>query len=319
MPARRATGYIPGPLTTARTAGPGRLPNLIVIGAAQCGTSALHYYLDLHPEIQMSRPKELNFFISGADLEPQRFDAGDDAGPRPHPVANWEQGVEWYAAQFPAGTQIRGESSVSYTMPWCAEVAERMASLVPEAKVVLMVRDPIERMVSQYVNYRALGRERRPLEAAFSPPGNVYLARSRYASVLRPFLDRFPRSSIHLDRQEELLGRRRETMQRIFGFLDVDADYWSLKMERLRNTTGRKGNAFRLAERLRRRPLVGPLYRLGPEAKWRIERLLARGGRAARRPSVDPALRRSLVSELESDIAELERLTGWDLSAWRGD
>ena len=314
----KATGYIHA-LTTARGAESGALPNLIVIGAAQCGTSALHYYLDLHPEIQMSRPKELNFFISGADLEPQRFDAGDDVGPRPRPVANWDRGVNWYAAQFPDATRVHGESSVSYTMPWCPAVAERMASVIPEAKLVLLVRDPIERIVSQYLNYRALGRERRSLEEALSPPGNVYLARSRYASVLRPFLDRFPRSNIHLDRQEELLGRRRETMQRIFAFLDVDAGYWSLKMDRLRNTTGRKGNAFRLAERLRRRPLVGPLYRLGPEAKWRIERLLSRGGGAAKRPSVNPALRRSLVSELESDIAELESLTGWDLSAWRGD
>lgn len=304
-------------MTTPRGTEPGALPNLIVIGAAQCGTSALHYYLDLHPEIQMSSPKELNFFISSADVQPHRFDAGTDEGPRPRPVANWEQGVDWYRARFPGAARVHGESSVSYTMPWCPAVAERMASVVPGAKLVLLVRDPIERMVSQYLNYRALGRERRSIDAALSPSRNVYLARSRYASVLRPFLDRFPQSSIHLDRQEELLSDRRGTLRRIFAFLDVDRDYWSPKMERLRNTTGAKGTSFRLAERLRRRPVVGPLYRLRPEAKWRVERLLSRAGRSAKRPSVAPALRRRLVSELESDIAELEGLTGWDLSAWR--
>jgi hypothetical protein len=143
------------------------------------------------------------------------------------------------------------------------------------------------------------------------------VARSRYAANLRPFLELFPRSNIHLDRQEELLGHRRETMRRIFAFLEVDEGFWSPSMERLRNTSGRKGRAYRLAERLLFRRIVAPLYRLGPEAKWRLERLVARDRPAAERPAVDPALRRRLVGELEEDIAELEELTGWDLSAWR--
>ena len=294
---------------------PAALPNLIVIGTAQCGTSALHYYLDLHPEIQMSSPKELNFFISGTDLARAPFPPLPRLRPPLKMVANWSRGVEWYASQFRASTRIRGESSTSYTWPWCPGIAERMASVVPEAKLILMVRDPVERLVSQYLNYRALGRERRPLAEAVSGPDNAYLARSRYAAALRPFLERFRRSSIHLDRQEELLERRRETMRRIFAFLEVE-DHWSPNMERLRNTSGRKGRAYRLAERLRRRSVVGPLYRLRPEAKWRIERLLSRGG-PAERPALEPALRRRLVSELESDIVELEELTGWDLSAWR--
>ena len=59
----------------------GALPNLIVIGAQKCGTSVLHYYLSLHPEVSMSRPKELNFFIE---------------------ERNWPRGVDWYKAHFDA-------------------------------------------------------------------------------------------------------------------------------------------------------------------------------------------------------------------------
>jgi sulfotransferase family protein len=312
-----ATGYIPARVTTVHTAKRGALPNLIVIGAAQCGTSAVHYYLDLHPEIQMSSPKELNFFISDTDLVRAPFPPLPPLSPPQRPVSSWSRGVEWYASQFRASARIRGESSVSYTLPWCPGIAERMASVVPDAKLILLVRDPVERLVSQYLNYRGLRRERRPLAEAVSGPGNAYVARSRYAANLRPFLDRFPRSNIHLDRQEELLERRRQTMQRIFAFLEVDDDFWSANMERLRNTSRRKGRAYRFAERLRRRPAVAPLYRLRPEAKWRIERLVARGEPAVERPAVEPALRRRLVEELESDILELEELTGWDLSAWR--
>jgi hypothetical protein len=285
-------------VTAVQVAENGALPNLIVIGAAQCGTSALHYYLDLHPEIQMSSPKELNFFVTT-------------------PTSNWSRGVDWYASQFDASARVRGESSASYTFPRPPGIAERMASVVPEAKLILLVRDPVERLLSQYLNERSLRDERRPLAEAVSGPNNAYVARSRYAANLRPFLECFPRSNIHLDRQEELLQHRRETMRRIFAFLEVDEGFWSPSMERLRNTSGRKGRAFRFAERLRRRRVVAPLYRLPPEAKWRIERLVARGRPPIERPTVEPALRRTLVGELEGDIVELEELTGWDLSAWR--
>jgi hypothetical protein len=296
---------------------PGALPNLIVIGAAQCGTSALHYYLDLHPEVQMSKPKELNFFVTNADFDRAPFAPLPPLRPPQRAVSSWSRGVDWYASQFHASAPVRGESSVSYTLPWCPGIAERVASVVPDAKLILLVRDPVERLVSQYLNYRGLRRERRPFAEAVSGPNNAYVARSRYIANLRPFLERFPRANIYLDRQEELLERRRQTMRRIFAFLEVDEGFWSPNMERLRNTSGRKGRAYRLAERLRRRRVVGPLYRLRPEAKWRIERWVASGRRAAARPAVEPALRRRLVGELESDIVELEELTGWDLSGWR--
>jgi Sulfotransferase family len=306
-------------VAAAQVAEHGALPNLIVIGAAQCGTSALHYYLDLHPEIQMSNPKELNFFVTDADLErapfpplpPERLSHG--------PVSSWNRGVDWYSSQFDASGRVRGESSVSYTLPWCPAIAERMTSVVPEAKLILLVRDPVERLVSQYLNYRGLRHERRPLAEAVSGPANAYVARSRYAANLRPFLERFPRASIHLERQEELLECRRGTMRRIFAFLGVEEGFWSPHMERLRNASGRKGRAFRLAERQQRRRVVAPLFGLRPETKWRIERLIARGRLSMERPAVEPALRRRLVGELDEDIVELERLTGWDLSAWRAD
>ena len=64
----------------------GAVPNLIVIGGLKCGTTSLHHYLSLHPDVAMSRPKELNFFI--AEL-------------------NWELGRGWYASHFDPGSPIR--------------------------------------------------------------------------------------------------------------------------------------------------------------------------------------------------------------------
>ena len=107
------------------------LPNLIVIGAAKCGTTSLHEYLDLHPEVAMSREKELDFFVE---------------------EKHWGRGVEWYAAQF-EDAPVRGESSPSYTAyPRYRGVPERIRRVVPDAKLVYLVRDPVERIVSHFVH-----------------------------------------------------------------------------------------------------------------------------------------------------------------------
>src|ERR671915_544163 len=97
------------------------LPNLIVIGAMKSGTTSLHNYLSLHPEIFMTEVKEPSFFT----LE-----------------GNWWRGREWYEAQFPVAAKIRGESSPDYTKhPRHAGAPERMHAMIPDAKLVYLLRD----------------------------------------------------------------------------------------------------------------------------------------------------------------------------------
>jgi hypothetical protein len=76
----------------------GRLPNFIVIGAAKRGTTSLHYYLSLHPEIFMSRVKEARFF-------------GDERDS----IGRWNRGLDWYNSLFQTTLPICGESSPAYT------------------------------------------------------------------------------------------------------------------------------------------------------------------------------------------------------------
>jgi hypothetical protein len=291
----------------------GALPNLIVIGAQKCGTSALHYYLDLHPEVQMSSPKELSFFISEDDFDPEPFIREPEEHRLFGRIWNWSRGPEWYASHFRADFPIRGESTPGYASLWYPSVAARMAEMLPDAKLIFLTRDPIERMVSQYMHFRAGGAEWRPVATALHPQ-SVYAARSRYTSLLRPFLERFPRDRILLLRQEDLLRRRRETIREVHTFLGVDPEFWSPKMERLRQVSGSKGRRFGLAQRFSGSRLLAPVYRLPQEAKWVIERMTS--GRTDR-PIVDDENRASLLEELEPEIAGLEELTGWDLAEWR--
>jgi hypothetical protein len=207
----------------------GALPNLIVIGAMKSGTSALHRHLDCHPEIGMSRPKELNFFFGPVDSScpgtdrhvmtcecPQRWAEG-----------NYHRGIGWYASQFDARLPVRGESSPQYTSPSRASVAVRMAQVVPEARLLYLVRDPLARAVSQYRHHHREGTERRPMHEALFNPSSQYISRGQYFQRLLPFLERFGKDQIAIVAQEELLADPHATLPKLFGFLGVDDSYWS--------------------------------------------------------------------------------------------
>jgi hypothetical protein len=209
------------------------LPNLVVIGAMKCGTTSLHHYLDLHPDIAMSPAKELNFFFGDdPDGEP-----GEAEGRSWH-SGNWHRGVEWYAAQFDACVPIRGEASPGYTSPAHPEVADRMAAVIPDARLVYAVRDPIGRAVSHYLHHRREGSETRDMERALLDEGSQYIARSRYWVRLTPFLESgVSPPSISIVAQEDLHLDQRATMRRLFTDLQVSSRFWSPAMVERRNTS----------------------------------------------------------------------------------
>lgn len=202
-----------------KAASAGALPNVVVIGGMKCGTTSLHRYLDEHPDIAMSRPKELNFFFRARGARPA-------AGPT-FDVGNWHLGVDWYADQFDASAPVRGEASPGYTSPSYPEVAERMAEVVPDVRLVYLVREPLERAVSQYLHHRRDGEEPRPLEEALLDPSSQYVSRGRYHERLQPFLERFDLGRILVIDHRDLLEERRITLQRLFRFLGVDDTFWS--------------------------------------------------------------------------------------------
>jgi len=191
------------------------LPDVIVIGAMKCATSAVHAYLDAHPDIAMSRLKELNFFN------------GPEVAPHDDPqswwrTGQWHRGLDWYASQFDPDAPVRGESSPAYTAPDSVEAAGRMASVVPGVRLVYLVRDPVERAVSQYAHHRRDGTERRSLREAVLDPGSQYLARSRYHERLAPYLALFDRGQVLVVVQERLLHRRDREIARIYEHAGVD-------------------------------------------------------------------------------------------------
>ncbi|GGI08066.1 sulfotransferase [Egicoccus halophilus] len=209
--------------------GPGALPNVLVIGAMKAGTSALHRYLDAHPDAAMSAPKELGFFFD------ERSDPDELTPPTTRPETaegwslggNWFRGLDWYRSHFDPAAPVRGESSPGYTSPDHPAAAARAAALLGRAvTLVMLVRDPVARAVSQYAHHHREGAEPRPLAQALLDPGSQYLQRSRYHACLRPWLDAFGADRLVVVVQEELRTRRRETLRRVYAAVGLDPDHW---------------------------------------------------------------------------------------------
>ena len=158
------------------------LPNLIVIGGAKCGTTSLHHYLGLHPDIYMSHPKELEFFI-------------EDSG--------WRRGVPWYETKFPSDKEaIRGEATPIYTRyPVYPGVPARMHSVIPDAKLIYIVRDPMERMMSQLVDdFSSFAHIYQDLQSALLPfDTSPFVASSLQCFQLEQYLPYYPLYRVQLE------------------------------------------------------------------------------------------------------------------------
>ncbi len=301
MPRRRRR-RVPGTPPAPRGGAPRTsvtLPTFIVIGAMKCGTTSLHYYLGLHPAIAVSRVKELNFFVA---------------------ERNWGRGSAWYERQFPRAAPAVGEASPNYTAyPRFAGVPERMHSLVPDARLIYVVRDPVERIVSHYVHQVASGLERRPFaEAVTDPDRNDYVARSRYRLQLERYLRYYPPERILVLAAEDLRRDRAGTLGQVFAWLGVDPGFESRRLrfelhagerKRVRSATGQRlGRAVRTVLR-RRLPL---------DLGWHAEELLVRPfSRPVPRPELPEALRSRLAEQLAPEAEWLRGFCGRDFEGWQ--
>jgi hypothetical protein len=272
----------------------GALPTLIVIGAQKSGTSAMHAYLGSHPEMSMSSPKELDFFIA---------------------ERNWGRGLDWYRGHFDGSRPARGESSPNYTAyPIWKDVPERMATVIPDARFVYLVRDPLERMASHWIHNWALRREMRsPADAIRDDP--IYLARSRYMFQLDRYLALFSRDRILVVEQRELRRNRSVTLQRVCRFLGVDPTFRNPAVEAEVNTTRPKRRISAVGAALDRQLRRSPIGRRIPAgAIPRLEALVFDGG--IERPDIRAALSQDAFDLLVEDAARLRAFSGLALDHW---
>lgn len=272
------------------------LPNLFVIGAAKCGTTSLHKYLDGHPEIAMSEPKEPGLFS----------------------FTPWRERIRGYEGMFDGDTPIRGESSTRYTYyPSVQDVPTRIAALVPDARLIYMVRDPVQRVIAHYVQQYAWMMEHRTLDSAIrdlDQPGNFYVAPSRYATQLEQWLKHFSLDRIMVIDQEDLRQRRHETVLRVLRFLGAEPVVPS-GIDAEHNVGETKERLTPAAARLwfSLQPVVG---RLPPGISGRLSAIGLFPIEKVGRPALSERMRKLLEIELEGEAQRFRELTGQAFASW---
>ncbi|MBE9097328.1 tetratricopeptide repeat-containing sulfotransferase family protein [Tychonema sp. LEGE 07203] len=192
-----------------------KVPNFIIIGSQRCGTTSLYTYLAQHPQVLTPIKKEMDFF-------------------------SWHfyRGFDWYLAHFPqipeGGEFVTGEASPSYFD--CREAPKRLYSACPEAKLIVLLRNPADRAISHFYRLKGLNWEGRSLDRAIKDeierlnqnpeyiigeePGN-YLARGRYIEFMKNWLALFPKQQLLILKSEDFYAGAAASVKQVLEFLEL--------------------------------------------------------------------------------------------------
>jgi hypothetical protein len=272
------------------------LPTFLGIGVPRAGTTWLHTLLSSHPQAYLpTRRKEVRFFDR-----------------------HFDEGVAWYEDFFSPREALEGCSAIGEISPqylYGAGCAERIASLIPDAKLLLMVRHPVDRAYSQY-GFVVQRRKYRGSFEAFLETRPRALEMGYYSAYLKSYLRSFERSQILVLVFESAVGGGGTAREELAEFLGLPVEGFPAEVERVNASTvprfpSLSNFAVSTGRRLRRRHLetiVDFGGRIG------VRRLMTSGKRV---PRLDPAVREQLTSRYRGEFDALEDLLGLDLRAWR--
>lgn len=268
----------------------GRLPDFLIVGAMRAGTTSLTRYLDTHPDVFMSRPKEIHYF--------DRHHA---------------RGEAWYRRHFAdaAPGQRTGEATPMYSHSEAA--MDRMAALCPDATLLMLLRDPVRRAHSHWCHNVQRGRDDRSFARAVEEGPDprdaaeghrwAYVDRSRYARQIDLLLERFPRSQLHLERFEDLIADPAATFRRVCEAIGVDPGHVPPNLGERTNPPLRI-RSVRVRDASRRLPKA-------------VQNAVGRlNSTTVENPPLDPADAARVAALLADDVARLARDHGVDVSGW---
>lgn len=248
--------------------------DFVVGGVQKAGTTAFHDFLAQHPHVALLRDQALHFFDKEENFVPR-------CGPHGHSTGLSAPDYDILHGNFdpPRHWKIAGEVTADYL--YYPRALERVAAYNPAMKLIVSLRNPIDRAFSQWNMRRAKGREALPFLDAIKcdedvgihrgPRGNAYIARSLYSGQLERVFELFPRENVLVVKYEELRDRPENVVRQLFDFLD-------LEHRKVKN-------------------------------KHRNVGIYSR--------KITPEEREFVSAFFEDDIPKVEALLGWDCSDWR--
>ncbi|MEQ9359219.1 sulfotransferase family protein [Coleofasciculus chthonoplastes] len=305
------------------------MPNFLIIGAMKSGTTSLYNYLKQHPQIYMSPVKEPKFFaLEGEKLYPgyqenQTFEWRGSGG-----LTRIEgiRDIEIYRQLF---TEVSQEKAIGEASPlyiYIPKAVERIKYYIPEAKLIAILRHPVDRAYSHFINW--VQRELEPYNSTFLQvleeeewriqnnwsPLFHYKHRGFYYIQLQRFFSAFPGDKIRVYLYEDLQETPLNLVQDIFRFLNVDDSF----IPNLQN----KSNVSKIPKNKRFHKLItqaNPMKTiLKPFVPKRMRDRLKTNLQAKNmiKPKLSPELRKQLIEDYRDDIIKLQDLIHRDLSPW---
>jgi hypothetical protein len=310
-----------------------KLPNFFIVGAPKAGTTSLYYYLDQHPDIYMSSIKEPHFFSAEVREENCDPDLGRTLANENHGlleylsgpmrekrfggiVSDWEDYIRLFAK---AGAEkALGEASVCYL--WSQTAPAAIAGRVPNAKIIVMLRDPAERAFSQYLHGVGNGAIRwtfrehiRRAERYGSKQLCVYypfLEFGRYSEQLVAYRQRF-QNNVWVGFYDDFTRSPAQVCRTIYRFLGVDDGF---EPDMSRRHLEAQVPRLRIIARMKHSGIWGAAANVTPRSlRPFFRRALIRKAGTTR---MDRADRRYLHDYYREEIKKLEGLVGRDLSGW---
>lgn len=285
-------------------------PNFFIVGTPKAGTTSLYYYLEEHPEIYVSPIKETNYF-SYNDIKRQGLYYAEEHVRTP----------EDYAAQF-AGVKSEkavGEASVSYL--FYPDVPGKIKAFNPDARIIMVLRNPIDRGFSHYLMDKRLGFVKRSLEDIVHRKKNdkveelhyqQYISLGCYYEQVKRYLDVFGKDKVMIILYEDVTKDIAGVVKRIYTFLGVDNNYIA--------ATGEQHNVF-LAPK---NAFIEKLYALkafrkfatkifGKKLQDSIKNIFFA---KEKKPVLSPVLKNEMREIFKDDILKTSKLINADISHW---
>lgn len=196
--------------------------DFLIIGSAKCGTTSLHNYLNQHPDIYLASGvgvnSESSLFLEDSDQSVKGFSNKDI-----RKNLNNQQLLEEIFNNY-SGQKLVGEESTDYSKrPYRTVEFERIIKRSPGAKIVMIIRHPVKRIVSHFLHYKS----RRPESVANSikkelEQDSLLLDISRYHYQLKPYIENFGVENIKILKLEDLVANPKKTLSKLFVFLGVN-------------------------------------------------------------------------------------------------
>ena len=262
------------------------LPDFLIVGAMKCGTSTLQAQLASQQGVFMTTPKEPNFF------------SDDDV---------YERGVDWYRGLFAGAAEgsLKGEASTHYTKaPTYPNCIERMKAVLEPPKIIYMIRNPVDRIVSQYIHEWTMGKTKGDIaaEVAENPAFEAY---SRYADQIAPYVEWVGAENIYLSSMERLKADGPAELAAVCAFLGLPQPTWVREAAQM-NSSAERIRRFPGSDLLIHHPFAAALRRrLVPQA---LRSFIKERLQITERPTLTPDQYDALTAKFQRDF---ERLKVW--------